>query len=177
MGRGSTRSPYGSRPTLLHASRTTSSPGATSTHSTKRPAGSGVARSTWARRSCSPRPLSVRLLRPRLLSGGKLEATASAGSSRPPRYLWYVSVSHESYRSFCDETAPQLDFNSKAFEKFLAVHICPHDSTLQQDRAVQPSGRRAGGGIPRRIGEVARWRFFLTAALPALPEARTQNAR
>ncbi len=43
--------------------------------------------------------------------------------------------------SCCDETAPRLKFNSKAFLKFLAVHICPHDSTLQQDRAAQPSGR------------------------------------
>ncbi len=60
-GRGCTRSPYGSRPTSSHASRTTSYPSATSTHSTKRPAGSDGAPSTWARRSCSRCQLCLRL--------------------------------------------------------------------------------------------------------------------
>jgi hypothetical protein len=136
MGHGSTSSPHGSRPTSSHASRTTSSPSATSTHSTKRPAGSDEARSTWALWSCSRRP-ACRV---------KCEVDASANSKAPH------AISHDGQRhcggcrAVCTQ---QLSEPKTVAPRFVAPAIRRSPSEPIDPENQYSRGRRAGEFIVR----------------------------
>ncbi len=136
MGRGCKRSPYGSRPISSHASRTTSSPRATSTHSTKRPVGSAGARSTWARRSCSLCP-------PYRVKRREVDASANANAPH--------AISHDGhlYCGVCGADCTRHLYGPKtAAPGFLrsvvrsVVRTCNSTLTQQSDKYGQSVLRR-----------------------------------
>jgi hypothetical protein len=156
MRHGWKRRPYGSRPTSSHASRTTSSPSATSTLSTKRLAGSGGARSTWARSSCSPRP-PCRVER-------EVDASANSKASHA------ISHDEQKYCGGCGaDGTQQLSGPKTAVPGFL--HTCNSMLTQQSDRSGQSVLR---GRACRRIHNPTS-AFEIRRLLATLPDDESRE--